>query len=78
MSDCRKPGRRTAASDSDRRLLRLKPAAAYLSIGPNTLRGIIQRGELPITKLVESPGAPWLVDRRDLDSFIEKCKVTLS
>ncbi len=57
--------------------MRMKPAAAYLSVSPGTLRGIIQRGEIPIIKLNEGGHAPWLVDTRDLDSWIERTKTTV-
>jgi excisionase family DNA binding protein len=61
-----------------RRLLRLKPAAEYLSVSPGTLRAIVQRGELPIIKLGNNGRSPWLIDARDLDSWIEKSKVTIA
>jgi excisionase family DNA binding protein len=60
-----------------RRLLRLKPAAEYLSVSPGTLRAIVQRGELPIIKLAETGHAPWLLDVRDLDGWVERSKATL-
>ena len=64
-------------SDVTRRLLRLKPAAEYLSVSPGTLRTIVQRGELPIIKLAENGHSPWLIDRAELDAWIERSKVTL-
>jgi len=57
-----------------RRLLRLKPAAEYVSLSVWTLRGMIQKGELPV---IQQPNAPWLVDVRDLDSWIEQNKTRL-
>ena len=60
-----------------RRLLRLKPAAAYLSISPGLLRALVQRGEIPVIKITESGHAPWLLDRHELDNWIERTKVTL-
>ena len=62
---------------SPRRLLRLAEAADYLHISPWSLRGIIQRGELPIVKPGESGRGPWLLDRVELDRWIERTKVTL-
>jgi excisionase family DNA binding protein len=59
------------------RLLRLKPAARYLSISAGTLRAIVQRGELPIIKLAENGHSPWLLDRMDLDAWIEQTKIRL-
>lgn len=64
--------------NSAKRLLRLKPAAEYLSVSPGTLRGIIQRGELPIIKLAETGHSPWLIDRVELDAWIERSKMTLT
>jgi hypothetical protein len=61
-------------SNAGRRLLRMRPASAYLSISAGALRGLIQRGELPIIRITESGHAPWLVDVRDLDAWIERSK----
>lgn len=57
-----------------RRLLRLKPAAAYLSVSTAYLRRLIQRGELEVIHMDDSGHAPWLVDVRDLDLWIERAK----
>jgi len=65
----------TAQQQNPKRLLRLKPAAVYLSLSPGKLRAIIQRGELPVVKAGDN--APWLLDIRDLDSWIERRKETL-
>jgi hypothetical protein len=67
----------TAKPNPTRRLLRLKPGAEYLSISPAALRQLIQRGEVPVIPLSDSGHAPWLVDIRDLDSWVEKSKRTL-
>lgn len=57
---------------TERRLLRIKPAAAYLGLSTWTLRRLVQEGEL---RAVQLPGhAPWLLDIRDLDNWIEKKK----
>jgi excisionase family DNA binding protein len=61
-----------------KRLLRLKPAAEYLSVSPGTLRGIVQRGELPIIKLADTGHSPWLIDRMELDAWIERSKFTVT
>jgi excisionase family DNA binding protein len=58
-----------------RRLLRLKPAAEYLALSTARLRTLIQTGELPA--VITGEGAPWLVDIRDLDSWIEQKKARL-
>jgi hypothetical protein len=68
---------RKAADNPARRALRLKAAAQYLSISPRWVRSLIQAGELPVIKLSETDHAPWLVDVKDLDSLIERRKVTL-
>jgi excisionase family DNA binding protein len=68
----------TLGSNSGKRLLRLKLAAEYLSVSPGTLRGIVQRGELPIIKLAETGHSPWLIDRIELDAWIERSKVMLT
>ncbi len=60
-----------------RRLLRLKPAADYLSVSPGTLRAIVQRGELSIIKLAKTDHTPWLLDRMELDAWIERTKTRL-
>jgi excisionase family DNA binding protein len=59
------------------RLLRLRPASEYLSVSPATLRAIVQRGELPIIKLAENSHSPWLLDRLDLDAWVERTKRSL-
>jgi len=55
------------------RLLRLKDAARYLSMGAKALRQLINSGRLPYVQLGKN--APFLVDRRDLDEFIERHKI---
>ena len=67
----------TKRDNSARRLLRLKPAADYLSVSAATLRAIVQRGELPIIKLAENGHSPWLIDRMELDAWIERSKIRL-
>jgi excisionase family DNA binding protein len=58
-----------------RRLLRTVEAAEYLSCSPWKLRKLIQDGRLPVVQDVE--GAPFLLDVRDLDGFIERNKRTM-
>jgi excisionase family DNA binding protein len=67
----------TKRDTSARRLLRLRPASEYLSVSPATLRAIVQRGEIPVIRLTEGGHAPWLIDRVDLDGWIERSKVCL-
>jgi excisionase family DNA binding protein len=62
-----------------RRLLRLAEAAEYLHVSSATLRAIVQRGELPVIRTGSSCDGhvPWLLDRSDLDRWIEKSKVNI-
>jgi excisionase family DNA binding protein len=59
---------------TERRLMRLKAAADYLGLSPWRVRKLIQDGLLPA--VVMNEGAPWLVDRVDLDRLIELHKRT--
>lgn len=58
-----------------RRLLRIKPAADYVSLSVWTLRAMIQRGELPA--VIRGEGCPWLVDVKDLDAWVDREKARL-
>jgi len=59
----------------ERRLLRVKSAADYLSVSKRVLRRFIQEGQIPIVQYGEN--AAWLLDLNDLDRWIEQHKVTL-
>ena len=59
---------------SQARLLSLRDAAVYLSVSHWTLREMIWRGDLPSVRV----GRRILIDREDLDRFIERCKQTES
>jgi excisionase family DNA binding protein len=65
----------TPQPPNPKRLLRLKPAAAYLSVSPGKLRSIVQKGELPVVRI--GGNAPWLLDVRDLDAWIDRHKETI-
>jgi excisionase family DNA binding protein len=67
----------TKRDNSARRLLRLRPASEYLSVSPATVRTLCQRGEIPIIRLTETGHAPWLIDVRDLDAWIERVKIRM-
>jgi excisionase family DNA binding protein len=57
------------------RILKTKHAARYVGISGWKLRNLVQAGEIPYI-----PGegtSPWLFDRKDLDNWIERRKVTL-
>ncbi len=55
-----------------KRLLRTREAAAYLCLSKNNLRRLIQEGKLPVVQHGE--GAPFLIDIRDLDGYVERNK----
>lgn len=55
------------------RLLKLKDAAKYLATSLLTLRGIIERGELPVIK-GSGETSPFRVDMKDLDRWIDTHK----
>jgi excisionase family DNA binding protein len=57
-----------------RRLLRTRQAAEYLSLSTWKLRRLIAYGQLPVVQAEE--GAPFLLDIRDLDGYIERNKRT--
>jgi excisionase family DNA binding protein len=65
----------TKLQPSLRRLLRLKEAAEYVSLSPWKLRKLVQDGQVPIVKYGEN--APWLLDLRDLDSWVERHKQSI-
>ncbi len=67
----------TRRDNSARRLLRLRPASEYLSISPAKLREIVQREGLPVIRLAEGGHAPWLLDVRDLDAWVDRTKRSL-
>jgi excisionase family DNA binding protein len=54
------------------RLMRVKDASKYLAISPGSLRAIVQRGELPA--VIPGNNAPWLLDVKDLDLWIDRHK----
>jgi excisionase family DNA binding protein len=54
------------------RLMRVKDASKYLAISPGSLRAMVQRGE--IQAVIPGNNAPWLLDVKDLDSWIDRHK----
>jgi excisionase family DNA binding protein len=64
--------RTESKADPEPRLLRLRPAARYLSVSIATLRREIQAGHIPYIQL--NHHAPWLVAVSDLDQWIEHSK----
>ena len=72
---------RKTETNTDRRALRVKDAATYLSVSRRHIRWLVQHGHLPLIKLPgteDSQHAPWLIDRRKLDSLVDDSQVTLS
>jgi excisionase family DNA binding protein len=65
----------TKLQPSSRRLLRLREAAQYVSLSPWKLRRLVQDGQLPVVKYGEN--APWLLDVRDLDNWVDRHKQML-
>jgi excisionase family DNA binding protein len=55
-----------------KRLLRLKQGSEYLGLSRWTFRRLVHEGQIPILKTHHN--APWLVDLRDLDAWVEKNK----
>ena len=68
----REPQMPISSMSARRRLLRTKEAAAYLSVSPWKLRRLIQDGKLPVVQ--DGDAAPFLLDVRDLDSYIDRNK----
>jgi len=62
----------TTTTARTKRLLRTREAAQYLSISPWKLRKLIQDGRLPVVQ--DGEGTPFLLDLRDLDSYVERNK----
>jgi excisionase family DNA binding protein len=56
------------------RLLRVGEAARYLRLSPGSVRALIQRGELPVVRPSNGNHAPWLIDVKDCDAWIERSK----
>ena len=62
----------TTTATLQRRLIRTKEAAAYLSMSDWKLRRLIQGGTFPVVQ--DHEGGPFLLDIRDLDSYVENHK----
>jgi len=56
------------------RLMRTGEAARYLGLGAKALRHLITSGQLPYLQL-QRKNSPFLIDRRDLDRFIDRHKI---
>jgi excisionase family DNA binding protein len=62
----------TTTATLQRRLIRTKEAATYLSMSDWKLRRLIQEGTFPVVQ--DHEGGPFLLDLRDLDGYIESHK----
>lgn len=65
-------GENIMATAVQRRLVRTKEAATYLSMSEWKLRRLIQDGTVPFVQ--DNQNAPFLLDVRDLDAYIESNK----
>lgn len=54
-------------------LLSTNQAAAYLSVSRDTVRRLAVFGHLPVVKFARG----WRFHRKDIDTYIERCKITL-
>lgn len=59
----------TATATMQRRLIRTKEAATYLSMIDWKLRRLIQEGTFPVVQ--DHEGGPFLLDVRDLDDYVD-------
>jgi excisionase family DNA binding protein len=57
------------------RWLTVPQAAVYLNVTPQTIRAAMHRGELRATQLRER--SPYLLDRLDIDRYLERRKRAL-
>jgi excisionase family DNA binding protein len=57
-----------------RRLLKAREAIQFLGISRRTFEALVHDGRLPVVQI--GGGGKWLVDTRDLETFIGKCKTT--
>ena len=62
----------TATATLQRRLVRTKEAATYLSMSDWKLRRLIQEGTFLVVQ--DHEGGPFLLDVRDLDGYIDNHK----
>ena len=63
------------ATNPERRLMRLKEAAAYLDMHPCTIRQLVERRELPYISAGQHTSA-WRFDIHDLDRWIDAHRIS--
>jgi excisionase family DNA binding protein len=54
--------------------LRVRDAARYLSVGAKAVRALVLTGKLKAVQMKAGGNSPFLIDRLDLDKFIETNK----
>jgi excisionase family DNA binding protein len=59
---------------TSRRLMKAKDAIEYLGVSRFTFDRLIHSGQLPVVQFGD--GGKWLIDLRDLESFVARCKTT--
>jgi excisionase family DNA binding protein len=55
----------------------LEEAADYMATSDKYLRGIIQRGEIPVLRMGKGPNAPWVIEVSDIHAWADRHKETL-
>ena len=58
----------------EKRLLKVREAAAYTGLSDKRIRSLVHAGELPHISFNDF--GSWWIDRADLDEFIQKSKKT--
>jgi len=62
-------------SSITKRLVKVKQAATYIGVSAWKIRKLIQQGLIPYIP-GDGATAPWLIDIRDLDAYIDSQKVS--
>jgi excisionase family DNA binding protein len=58
-----------------RRLLKAREAISYLGVSRFSFQKLVHDGLLPVVQMFGN-GSKWMIDRNDLDAFIERQKTT--
>lgn len=66
------------SKSADRQFLRLEEAADRMATSDKYLRGIIQRGEIPVIRMGKGANAPWVVEASDIYAWMDRHKETLN
>ena len=65
--------KKSDVSPHEQRWLTVEDAALYLRVSPQTVRNVMRRGDVQASRLATS-GGPYLLDRREIDSLLERRK----